>query len=385
MPYEPPDLRNFTRPGGIALFIDSGQGYKHLGNMDISQMAEENKTDELEIDTQLSGELKTALIIPVKRNLTYKIRLQEVTADNLQAYLGGGNLVMVGAGTDTATDQVVTLVGSLLSSVGRYNISGITARQFLNKVFHYDGSAYTDNSVEADSLAGTPFTVLTDANDMLYLGKATKFQEVYFDFATPGVYGDVVVKYWDGSAWTIVSVTGAADKLDADGKMSWTIPSDWAKNTVNGYNGYFLQISATTPWTTPATINSIRQDAVQNTDYIVDPGQVSGGLQVGRIGRLSGGFLADGEEIKVSYTYATWTSITFPIATGGYTPVAARLDMLTNYGTQMRRYIHKCLIKPDGAMSFDGKKELQIPLTLQVLDDYLNNPTNPYGYAEIIG
>lgn len=257
MPYESPDLRNVTRPGGIALYIDAGSGYLHLGNMDISQVAEESKTDELEIGSQVSGEFRTAQIIPIKRIIAYKIKLQEITGINLQAYLGGGDLNIVNPGTDTVIDQPIVLNGVVFHSVGRYGISEVTLK------------------------------------------------------------------------------------------------------------------------------NSETQTMILNTDYIIDPGSASG-LMIGRVARLSGGNIADGEQCTISYTYTTWDSITFPVATGGYTPVAARLDMLTNYGTQMRRYIHKCLLKPDGALSFDGKKELQIPLTLQVLADYLNNPTNPYGYAEII-
>jgi hypothetical protein len=385
MPYPAPDARNFTRPGGIALYIDRGEGYVHLGNIDIGKMSEELKTDELEIESQLSGESKVAEILPIKRNLSYKIALQEITSENLQAYFGGGDLALVGSGTAAIVDQVLALNGELPASVGKYNISAVTVRQFLDKVFVYDGAAYTDNTTEADSLDGTPFATIADAGDYLYLGKATPFEQVYIDFATPGAYGAVVVKYWNGTAWAAVSgLAGAAAALAADGVMSWDLPVDWAITTVNGYAGYFIQISATTPWTTPATINEIRQNAVRNVDYIIDPGQVSGGLQVGRIGRLAAGFLSDGEEVKISYTHVTWTSVTFPIATAGYEAVAARVDFLTNKGTQMRRYIHKCLLKPDGAMSFDGKKELQIPLMLQVLDDYANNPTTPYGYVEIL-
>jgi hypothetical protein len=172
--------------------------------------------------------------------------------------------------------------------------------------------------------------------------------------------------------------------LAADGKINWDLPADWATTTVNGYTGYFIQISATTPWTTVATINCIRQNAVRNTDYVIDPGQVTGGLLAGRIGRLAAGFLADGEEVKVSYTYSTWESLEFPVGTAAYLQAAARLDHLTNKGTQFRRNIPKCQLKPDGAISFDSKNQLLIPLILEVLDDYANNPSAPYGTVQVL-
>ncbi|MFA4904471.1 MAG: hypothetical protein WC600_17190 [Desulfobaccales bacterium] len=383
--YPAPDARNFTRPGGIALYIDKGAGYVHLGNIDISKMSVEPKNTELEIETQLSGEARTAMILITKRQETYKFPLQEIVPEHLQAFFCGGALTQVNPGTAAIVDQALILAGELPASLGQYNISSVTVRQFLNKVFVYDGAAYTDRSEEADSLAGTPFTTLEDAADLLYLGKATPFQEVYFNFAVEGVYGAVVVKYWNGSAWTAVSnLAGAAAALAADGKMNWDLPTDWAITTVNGYAGYFLQISATTPWTTPATINCIRQNAVRNADYVIDPGQVAGGLLAGRIGRLAAGFLADGEEVKVSYTHATWGALTFPVGTASFLTAAARLDHLTNKGTQFRRYIPKCHLKPDGAMSFDSKNQLLIPMVIEVLDDYANNPTQPYGYVEVL-
>ena len=384
MPYPAPDARNFTRAGGIALYLDQGAGYIHQGNIDISKMSVEPKNTDLEIETQLSGESRTAEIIITKRQETYKFPLQEIIPEHLQTFLCGGALTPVTPGTAAAVDQKLTLNGELPASLGLYGISAVTVRQFLDKVFVYDGAAYTDRSEEADSLDGTPFTTLEDAGDKLYLGKATQFKGLYFDFAVPGAYGAVVWEYWDGSAWQTLSVSGTAAALDADGKISFTQPVDWAVTTVNGYSGYWIRASATTPWTTPATVNEIRQNAVRNTDYVIDPGQVTGGLLPGRIGRLAAGFLADGEEVMVSYTYSTWTSLTFTVGTAAYLTCAARLDFLTNKGTQFRRYIPKCQIKPDGSVSFDSKREMQIPLTLEVLDDYANNPTQPYGYVEIL-
>lgn len=386
MPYPMPDPRNFTRPGGIALYVDAGSGYEHLGNIDVSSMALANKPEELEIESQLSGETRTAEIVIVKRPEAYKFALKEMTPENLQRFFCGGAISAVDPGSAAVVDQKLILTGELPASLAKYAISAVTVRQFLDQVMVYDGAAHTDHTTEADSLDGTPFDTLIDGGDALYLGKATKFKEIYLDFAVAGSYGAVVWEYWNGSAWTALSgLAGAAAALAADGKVNWTLPSDWATKVINSSEPlYWLKVTATTPWTTPATVNEIRQNAVRNTDYIIDPGRVAGGLLAGRIGRLAAGFLADGEEVKISYTHTTWTSLLFPVATAQYARLAARIDYLTNKGTQMRRHIHACHLKPDGDMSFDTKKELQIPLMLQVLDDYTNNPTTPYGTKEIL-
>jgi len=384
MPYPAPDPRNFTRPGGIALYVDAGNGFEHLGNIDITKMTAEAKNDELEIESQLSGEARTAEILIIKRSETYKFPLQEITHENLQRYFCGGDIIPVDPGSAAVVDQKLTLSGALLASLGQYGLSAVTVRQFFDYVFRKeaDGS-FTDLSVEADTIGGTPFDFITDPDQEFYFLKNTPFKEFYSDLAVNGDYAGLTVKYWNGS-WTAVADLGGTGKdFDADGKINFTQPSDQVKKLINGVMAYALQVKVT-GITIAATINCFRQNAVQNTDYILDPGQASGTLLAGRVGRLSGGFLADGEEVKVSYTYTTWESLTFPVAMAQYARLAARIDYLTTKGTQMRRHIPACHIKPDGAISFDSKKELQIPVSLQVLDDYANNPTMPYGWKEVL-
>jgi len=355
-----------------------------MGNIDVSKMSVEPKNDEFEFESQLSGEARTADILIVKRSEIYKFPLQEITPENLQPFFSGGAIEPVNPGTDTAADQKVTLGGELPSSLGKYGISGVTVRQFLDKCLVYSGAAYADKSAEADSLAGTPFDLLADPADFVYFGKATKFKELYLDLAVNGDYTGLAWEYWDGSAWQTLAAAGAGAGLAADGKVNWTSPADWAAKIINGSESlYWVRVKCTAV-TTAATCNCVRQDAVRNTDYIIDPGQVSPTLLAGRVGRLAAGFLADGEQVKVSYTFSTYESLIFPVSTAQYESVAARIDYLTLKGTRKRRHIPKCILKPDGTMTFDTKKELQIPLSLHVLDDFANNPTRPYGWYEIL-
>ena len=317
-----------------------------------------------------------------------KFKLVEPVIDNLRPFLKGGSITVVGEGTAAVVDQKVTLDGTLLSSLVKYGVSSVTVRQFLDKCFLYDKSAlaYLDHSAEADTLAGSAFATLEEADDALYLGKLTPFTEVYFDFAVEGVYGAVVVEYWNGSAWAaVVGLAGAAAALAADGKMNWDLPAAWETTIVNSSSAmYWIKITATTPWTTPATINCIRQNGVQNTDWILDPGQVAGGLEVGKVGRLAGGFLEDGEEVKVSYTHTTWESLKFPVAAAGFQEGAARLDFAPSTGLSGKYHVHKCQLKPDGSLPFDPTKELQLGMILEVLDNFTDTPTEPFGYWEAL-
>jgi len=381
---QPPDIRNLTIPKGLKVFFDDGSGMRDLGYMTGLDLV--SKTDEFKHKSNRSGELRTVKTFIIGQELMFNFTLHEPVVNNMLAFMRGGAVESVGAGTGTENDQVLALAGELLASVDKYGISAVTVRQFLNYVFRKEaGGTFHNNSVEADSLAGTPFDFLTLETDEAYLGKNTKFKEFYSDLAVNGSYTGLAVKYWNGTAWAAVSnLAGAGAGFDADGKVQFDLPGDWVKKEVNGVSAYFLQITATAV-TTPATVNCFRQNLVKNTDYVVDPGQVSNLLASGRIGRLASGMLADGEEVKVSYTYTTWTSLKFPMLTSGFKEGAARIEVHPAAGNGLQWNIHltKCQLKPNGDLKLgDDQKSLDIPMQLETLDDSERYPDAPFGSWE---
>jgi hypothetical protein len=123
---------------------------------------------------------------------------------------------------------------------------------------------------------------------------------------------------------------------------------------------------------------------IHNTDYVIDPGQVAGGLLVGRIGRLASGAITDGQQVKVSYTHTTWSSLRFSVAGDNYQQGAARLQFRPSRGLQWNYVIPKCQLKPNGKLTFDDKKPMELPMILEVLDASAVNPDAPYGYWECL-
>ena len=61
-----------------------------------------------------------------------------------------------------------------------------TAGAVFDKVFTYNGSSYTDVTLEAQSPAGTPFSILGASSHYLYLGNDAKFDMAIFDVDTAG-------------------------------------------------------------------------------------------------------------------------------------------------------------------------------------------------------
>ncbi len=46
---------------------------------------------------------------------------------------------------------------------------------------------------------------------------------------------------------------------------------------------------------------------------------------MGRIGRIAAGAITNGQQVKVSYTHTTWSSLRFPVANDNYMQGAAPL------------------------------------------------------------
>jgi hypothetical protein len=375
----PPSTENLTIPGGIKLFFDAGAGERDLGN--IVDLDLDPKTEEFKHYTNRSGKRRVDKVFAIEEELTMQFKLDEPVAENLAAYFKGGAVELVGAGTGQVSDQKVTLTGVILSSLGKYGLSGVTVRQFLDKCFRFDGAAFLDHSTEADTEGGTPFDALQDPDDVLYLGKSTLFREVYADLAVNGAYTGITWEYWNGSAWQALAVAGAGVELAADGPISFAPPADWARTAVNGFTGYFIRVKAAAV-TTAATVTCFRQNLTPNVDYILDPGRAGeDGRLVGRIGRLENGKIAEGEDVKVSFTYTTWSALRFPIAGGSFVEGGARLECHPAEGRGLRFDIEipRCQLKPNGALTLDDKKTMEVPMTLEVLDNFTATPDYPYG------
>lgn len=122
----------------------------------------------------------------------------------------------------------------------------------------------------------------------------------------------------------------------------------------------------------------------RDSDYIVDPGQVTGGLMVGRIGRLASGSIPDGATVQAAFTYTTWASLRFGVCNDEYQSGAARIQFRPLKGFQWNYVIPRCQLKPDGKMTIDDKKVMQVPMQLEVLDATIIGASYPFGYWECI-
>jgi len=69
----------------------------------------------------------------------------------------------------------------------------------------------------------------------------------------------------------------------------------------------------------------------------------------------------------------------FALAAGDFIQGAARLVCQPAEGIGFEIEIPLCQLKPNGALSLDDKKPMELPMMIEVLDNYQTTPTYPYG------
>ena len=146
-----------------------------------------------------------------------------------------------------------------------------TAGAVFDKVFTHNGSSYTDVTLEAQSPAGTSFSILGASSHYLYLGHDSKFDMAIFDVDTAGSLGALTWQYYNGSAWTEFIPASGRYEIDPDdnegGQYAFdkdgaeifpaNLLSDWATDAINSETKYWVRVSTASVTTAP-TIKRIQ-------------------------------------------------------------------------------------------------------------------------------
>ena len=152
-----------------------------------------------------------------------------------------------------------------------------TAGAEFDKIFNWDGVGtssgdYTDVTLEAQSPAGTSFTLFDSSAHYLYLGHASKFDMAVFDVDIAGSLGALTWQYRKSDDTWVTFVPGSARyEVDPDddegGQYDFSkdgaelfppnILSDWATLTINSANLYWVRVTAASVATSP-TIKRIQ-------------------------------------------------------------------------------------------------------------------------------
>ena len=153
-----------------------------------------------------------------------------------------------------------------------YDISSVSGDKvfgdFNDVIALYDnGSTIADETAAANNDTVDDMHLEGGKNTTYYFGHASlKFGKIALKHVTKDINSLVTWKYWDGSTWSTLTVTASQTdwdqwKVDGDGYVTFNIPADWEKTTVQvsggtNYNGYWVQAEETGSSATEATADS---------------------------------------------------------------------------------------------------------------------------------
>ena len=379
-------IDEITLPGGMCVFFtETGGVERQLGNIVGDSLSIDRDTDDIDHFTNKSGLRRRDKIFVVEENAELTFELDEINVNNMRYFFKGAAISTVGAGTAAITLQKETSLVEEFVSVERPGLTAVSARQFLSNVFLDDNGTFLDHSAAMDDGAASTISInAVTVEDTLYCGKTTQFGEIVFDIDTAGSYAAPLWEYWNGTTWSTLTTAGVDDFVGTGLQiMTFTVPVDWAKNTVNAVSNFWIRFSTGAVTTTAILDNAGRQTLLEHTDFGVDPGQAAGigSARHGAVRRIAAGILEPAEEFYVNFTYVTFSSQTFGVAEQSNLEGSARLIVApqSGRGTSWQIDVPRCQLNNNGAMDLDDTDFQTIPLSITVLDNFANDPINPFG------
>lgn len=130
-----------------------------------------------------------------------------------------------------------------------------------------DGGAFTDDTrdfTDPGTADVSPFPTPA-VDDAMYLGHNVRFHEINIDTGTAksGTY-TLLWEYFNGSSWALLTdLTDGTNGLTTTGSqtVTYAIPDDWAKNTVDTDNRYWIRLRISA-FTSSSTVPLIDEGSV---------------------------------------------------------------------------------------------------------------------------
>jgi len=118
------------------------------------------------------------------------------------------------------------------------------------------GGTFTDKTTVAYSGA-SPYTAI---NQNLYIGYELPFAQATFNLRTAASGLAGTWQYWNGSAWSKLTIADGTSAMTTTGTLSFTPPANWERRVVNGSrNKYFIRFLFASAIAAPV-INTIKGD-----------------------------------------------------------------------------------------------------------------------------
>jgi hypothetical protein len=223
------------------------------------------------------------------------------------------------------------------------------------KSYNANTAAYTDettdiNNATANDVALPPIQTTT-TGDAIYFGDSDTFDHLRLNVGTAGVYSDITIswEYWNGSAWTSLTVTDGTNGFQNSymHDITFSPPSDWATTAVDGLTKYWIRAVASLGAAPAITTAPLATQGWQGTPDVTVFARQSGDLFDNyEIDLSAGGRNAvplstsddlneDTGEYYLLYDAETAGFTTLgQIVTGGTSGATAELVAVTDWGTE---------------------------------------------------
>lgn len=204
----------------------------------------------------------------VPSDIVDQVVLVAATNQNVFVPAGANHVVFSGTGDFFAKPNVAATVPPS------------TTQLAASQVWQIDDPAgtpvFVDETVDfndADASDVDPWPVAEAIGDQMAIGYTFPFRQVNFTVGTLGTVGTTTWKYWNGTAFVALTVTDGTTGFTASGNVTFDIPLDWAKTTINGSASlYFIVAEVLTLYTiNPVITQGFIVNALDGSSSMLNP------------------------------------------------------------------------------------------------------------------
>ena len=193
-----------------------------------------------------------------KNDVITQLTISDIIQDILSARSGSATSIAFGSSFGSYPSTPATLDPGEKAKLGTITNS---TKSWIEET----GPAYTDVTTEFGSDA-SDIQIFAADDDRIYVGYDATFEGIEVVLAIVSSDDIVAVfEYWDGSAWTALTVVDGTNGFVQSGDIEITVPVDWTTKDVNGVSKFYVRIQRTeNTVTTPPTEDTIR---IESSDF----------------------------------------------------------------------------------------------------------------------
>ena len=124
----------------------------------------------------------------------------------------------------------------------------------------FNGILRTADEVAYTDLTSTAYSSNVTWQNTMYVGYEEAFDQINLTLSSPGSGVTRTWEYWDGSAWSALTVNDGTTSFTVNGRVSFVPPANWARRQVNASRSkYFVRCRISSASSSPVT-NSVKGD-----------------------------------------------------------------------------------------------------------------------------